>query len=161
MVSPSLRPVLYLYQCSRHLSISHLQGNSNYLCTCVLHTINAAPLINSTLLISCHTDSQLLHNWTKTQPEYKHSSSLLTHKLTRSLSHSVLLINTHTGYFNNLYLQANVVFKFTVMPPHHHVAPYHLCMASVDLSGRLVVICHPTDVCWFNTLSVLTGSRAH
>lgn len=26
-------------------------GNSNYLCTCVLHTINAAPLINATLLI--------------------------------------------------------------------------------------------------------------
>lgn len=41
---------LYLYQCNRHLSISRLQGNGNYLCTCVLHTIIAAPLINATLL---------------------------------------------------------------------------------------------------------------
>lgn len=59
---------LYLYQCNRHLSISRLQGNSNYLCTCVLHTIIAAPLINATLLnphrltdragktlLNCHT----------------------------------------------------------------------------------------------------------
>lgn len=50
---PSLCPALYLYQYSSHLSISHLQGNSNYLCTCVLHTIIAAPLINATLLIPC------------------------------------------------------------------------------------------------------------
>lgn len=45
--------LLYLYPCGRNLSISRLRGNSNYLCTCVLNTIKADPVINATLPVPC------------------------------------------------------------------------------------------------------------
>lgn len=48
-----LCPPLYLYQYGRHLSISHLQGNGNYLRTCVLNTIKADPIIIATLPVPC------------------------------------------------------------------------------------------------------------
>lgn len=70
-LSPSLCPSLYIYRYSHHLSISNLQGNSNYLYTCVLHTINAAPWINTTLQVPCCVTD---HTGTKNPADLPHAN---------------------------------------------------------------------------------------
>ena len=101
-------PTLHLYQCRRHLSISHLQGNGKYLCTCVLHTINAAPLIKATLLTSCRvTDprahakntAHLSHANTNTQTRSSEQNTTLCDmsvNLLHSLTHSDMKNHTHS-----------------------------------------------------------------
>lgn len=69
---PSLCPALYLYQYRSHLSINHLQGIGNYLCTCVRHTISAFSLINATLLIPVPSDWS--HRHALKNDTYKHTT---------------------------------------------------------------------------------------